>query len=52
MKNLKRVEFGKIFKLAGQGMNEFSAEDAWKNALENSDTALKKDDLSILEGFR
>lgn len=42
---------GEIFKTAKEKMNELSAGEAWKIAIETSDTNMNSEDLSILKNF-
>ena len=48
--NLKIV-FGEIFKMASIKMQEVSAGEAWRYALENSHTNMKDEDLKVLENL-
>lgn len=42
---------GEIFKMARDKMKELSAGEAWKIAIENSNTNMNAEDLSILKNF-
>ena len=42
---------GKIFQFASENMDELSAGEAWKKALENTYTNMKKSDIETLKGL-
>lgn len=44
-----KTEFGSIFKEASMRMKEKGAGEAWSEALKNSKTDMKEEDIKILE---
>lgn len=47
--NKIKPEIGTIFNIASKKMKELSAGEAWINALENSNTNMKKEDIEVLK---
>jgi len=43
--------FGEIFYIAKEKMKEVSAGEAWKFAIENSNTGMSKEDLEVLKNL-